>query len=124
MPILDEFRYGYTRMIIYTITALMAPTFEELIFRGYLFQGLKNSFGITVSAIIVTALFVMMHAPQLGYSIIPLLLLCVVSVTLIWVRIKTDSLTHCIVIHQIYNTILLLIVWSMVLLFGIDKMAA
>jgi membrane protease YdiL (CAAX protease family) len=124
MPILDEFRFGYARMIVFTIAALMAPTFEELVFRGYIFQGLKNSFGVTVSAIVVTALFVLMHAPQVGYGLIPLLLLCVVSIALIWVRIKTDSLTQCIVIHQIYNTILMLITWSMVLLFGIDKMAA
>ncbi len=124
MPIFDEFRNGYARLIIYTIMALLAPAFEELVFRGYIFQGIKNSFGVKVSAIIVTALFIMLHAPQLGYSIIPLLLLGVVSITLIWVRIKTDSLTKCIVIHQIYNTILMVIAWSMVWLFGIDKMAA
>ena len=123
MPILDEFRFGYARMIVFTIAALMAPAFEELVFRGYIFQGLKNSFGVKVSAIVVTALFLLMHAPQVGYGLIPLLLLCVVSIALIWVRIKTDSLTQCIVIHQIYNTILMLITWSMVLLFGIDKMA-
>jgi membrane protease YdiL (CAAX protease family) len=124
MPIFDEFRNGYGRLIIYTILALLAPAAEELVFRGYIFQGIRNSFGIKVSAIIVTALFIMLHAPQLGYSILPLLMLCVVSVTLIWVRIKTDSLTKCIVIHQIYNTILLLIIWSMVWLVGLDKMAA
>jgi membrane protease YdiL (CAAX protease family)/DNA-directed RNA polymerase subunit RPC12/RpoP len=124
MPILEEFRHGYLRLALYTLFALLAPAFEEILFRGYIFQGLKNSWGVKTAAIIVTVSFVLMHAPQLGYSIIMLLLLCVAAVALIWVRIKTDSLTKCIVIHQIYNTTIVAIVWSVALIIGIDKMAA
>jgi membrane protease YdiL (CAAX protease family)/DNA-directed RNA polymerase subunit RPC12/RpoP len=124
MPILEEFRHGYSRLALYTFFALLAPAFEEILFRGYIFQGLKQTWGVMAAAIIVTVAFVSMHAPQLGYSIIMLLVLCVVAVTLIWVRIKTDSLTKCIVIHQIYNTIIVAVTWSMALIIGMDKLSA
>jgi membrane protease YdiL (CAAX protease family)/DNA-directed RNA polymerase subunit RPC12/RpoP len=122
MPILDEYRHGYARLALFTIFALLGPAFEEILFRGYIFQGLRNSWGVKAAAIVVTVAFVMMHAPQLGYSIIMLFVLSVAAIALIWVRIKTDSLTKCIVIHQIYNTIIAVIIWSTALIFGLDKM--
>jgi membrane protease YdiL (CAAX protease family) len=121
MLILEEFRNGYGRVILFSIFALLAPFSEELIFRGYVFQGLQIKLGTTVSGIIVTVLFILMHGSQLGWAIIPLLLIGVLAVTLIRVRIKTDSLTKCFVIHEIYNFILILIIWTGIIFFGFDS---
>jgi hypothetical protein len=41
-------------------------------------------------------------------------------VVLIYIRIKTDNLTNCIIVHLIYNFILVAIMWIVFLTVGFE----
>lgn len=118
MPIDKEFNAGYGAMIWFSIMVLLAPIPEELICRGYFYEGFKNNLGIKWAAIIVTVIFVLLHGPQLSFSPIMLGFISIMAIAVIIIRIKTDSLTKCIIVHQIYNTTLIIILWTTTLIFG------
>lgn len=120
LPIDKYLKTGYFEAIIFTINGILAPFSEELMFRGYFFQGLHQKLSVLTSAIIVSVAFTLMHGFQLAFSPIPLLLIGAISALLIYTRIKTDSLTNCIVIHFIYNAILLILIWFGVITFGFE----
>jgi membrane protease YdiL (CAAX protease family) len=118
MPITEEIQGGYGQMIFFTIMALLAGVTEEIINRGYIFQGLRHTWDQRAAAIIVTAFFILMHWPQLGYAITPLLFIVPIAVIFMMIRIKRDSLSYCMITHMSYNGTLLLLVWSYVLITG------
>jgi membrane protease YdiL (CAAX protease family) len=121
-PIIEFLQRGYLYMALFSFMAIIGPFQEELIFRGYIYQGLKRSFGTLTSAILVTVIFAGLHARQLGNSLILLIPILIGSIIFIIVRIKTDSLTKCVIVHQIYNTTLVILFWTFLLIFGFDSM--
>lgn len=122
IPIDKNFSAGYFKAIVYSIFVLTAPIQEEIIFRGYIFKGLANSIGVIWSGVIVTVIFTALHASQLGYSPILISFILPSAIFMIIVRIKTGSLTKCIIIHQVYNTIFIGFTWLWILLFGLDTL--
>jgi uncharacterized protein len=121
LPITDYLKLGYPEAISFSFAALLAPFSEEMMFRGYFFQGLNSKFSVLTSAIVVSIAFTLMHGFQLSFSPIPLILIGALSVLLIYTRIKSDSLTNSILIHLIYNSVLTLLMWACILLFGFDS---
>jgi len=120
LPIEKFLSGGYKEMIIFSVFAIIAPFPEELLYRGFLYKGLARSIGKIVAAIIVTSLFVLGHAGQLGYSILNLVLIAILATVLVVIRVKTDSLTKCVIVHQLYNTFLIIIMWIFAILFGFE----
>jgi membrane protease YdiL (CAAX protease family) len=120
MPLAEYLKSGPFEVIVFTINGLIAPFSEELIFRGYIFQGLRGKCSVLTSAIIVSVVFTLMHGTQLAFSPIPLIFIAILSVILIYTRIKTDSLTNCIVVHLIYNSILISVMWLTIIIWGFD----
>jgi membrane protease YdiL (CAAX protease family) len=118
MPINKEIQSGYARLAYFTVMALMAAILEEILFRGYIFQGLRHSWNSRAAAIIVTAVFILIHWPQLGFALIPLLLIVPISVIIMLIRIKRDSLSYCMITHMSYNGTLLLLTWAYVAITG------
>jgi membrane protease YdiL (CAAX protease family)/DNA-directed RNA polymerase subunit RPC12/RpoP len=122
VPLDEYFNKGYFMLAFFSFMVIMGPFQEELIFRGYIYQGLKNSFGTLTSGILVTVLFAGLHARQLGNSLVLLIPILIGSIIFIAVRIKTDSLTKCVIVHQIYNTTLVILIWTLLIVFGLDSM--
>lgn len=122
IPLYEDFRKGYIEAIWFSLMALMAPLQEELIFRGYVYQGLRNRFGITTSAAVVSTIFVLLHGPGLAFNLVLLFFIAIVAVLLIVVRIKTGSLTKCILLHQIFNTFSVIYLWIWIWLFGLESL--
>lgn len=94
------------RWIWAVIAVLVAPVTEELLFRGVLFSGLARSWGIKVSAVLVSLVFILFHlAETLAYwpSIIAVGIL---TVGTIGSRIMTNRLGPPIAMHLAYNTVL------------------
>ncbi len=116
------FQEGYFKVAWFSFVALLAPFREELIFRGYIFEGLKHRLGPVASGIVVTIAFVFLHAWQLSYSPFLLFPILIVAVVLIAIRIKTDSLTNSIMVHQLYNTALIAITWIWIAIFGSESL--
>lgn len=108
----------FGKLIIFTVIALMAPFVEEIIFRGYFYKGFENRMGSKWAGTIVTILFVAVHGPQLAFSPILMSFIAIIAIILIYIRIKTDNLTNCIIVHLIYNSILVVAMWTVFLTVG------
>lgn len=86
-----------------------APLVEEVVYRGILYSALQRRFGIVLAVIFVTLLFAAIHIPQYSsgsspdYGTITLLLMLSLILTLI--RVKTDNLLPCIILHTVFNGI-------------------
>jgi ABC-2 type transport system permease protein len=79
------------------LAIVMAPLFEEFIFRGLIFGGLRRSMGLSASVLTSAAIFAIVHPPA---SVIPVFGLGVVT-ALIYER--TKLLIGPMMAHAVYN---------------------
>ena len=95
----------YTTMgwppVLWFALIIAAPVFEEIFFRGFLFEGFRQSHLGNTGAMILTSLFwAVIHLQYGTYEITTIfvsgILLCVV-------RIRTGSLWSCIFMHSVMN---------------------
>lgn len=126
--------FGSTRdaWMLMVFGVLIAPFFEEMIFRGFLLPATATawdwcvergtqtqtrpldaqgnpawSFGAMVfAALVVSAPFALMHSAQVAKAWGPLLLLYCVSLILCTVRLATRSLAASTLVHSAYNFML------------------
>lgn len=89
------------------LAVVIAPIFEELFFRGFLFRGLAASWGWIAGAVVSAAAFSVVH---LQVSVmVPLFVL---GFALAWVYKRTGSLWTCISLHALFNGISVL-AWAL-----------
>jgi uncharacterized protein len=128
LPIDDFFRTRVDIWMVAVFGTFVAPLFEELAFRGFLFPSLASAWdwlahksarpdnaaagiadpGWSLGALIFSATitsigFALLHADQLAHSWAPLLVLFAVSVVLCLVRLKAHSLAASTLVHATYN---------------------
>jgi membrane protease YdiL (CAAX protease family) len=106
------FHYGNFYAVICSVPPLFAAFFEEVIYRGFLFAGLKKSLGQVWAAIIVSILFIVSHGPGIFHDPRRLITLSIFSTAVILIRIRTDSVTNAITFHFASN--LLVGIWRWV----------
>jgi membrane protease YdiL (CAAX protease family) len=82
------------------VAVVMAPVFEEIVFRGFLFRGFANSWGWVWGALASAAIFGAAHL-QLDVF----LPLAALGFVLAWAYKKTGSLWTCITMHALFNLI-------------------
>lgn len=93
------------------VTIVMAPVTEELFFRGFFYQSLRNSLGrglgrgvgIGSAAILTSALFMVVHAPTTPLVALPILGALGVMFCLVFE--KTKSLYAVIALHALQNAL-------------------
>ncbi|MGA2129483.1 MAG: CPBP family intramembrane glutamic endopeptidase, partial [Xanthobacteraceae bacterium] len=88
------------------LTIAAAPLFEEFIFRGLIFGGLRRSLGLAAATLASAAIFAIVHPP---ISVIPVFVLGVCA-ALIYER--TRMLAAPMLAHAIYNTAVVGFQWS------------
>jgi membrane protease YdiL (CAAX protease family) len=133
MPIEDAFRNPGTIWFLAGFGTLLAPLFEEVLFRGFLLPGLAIAFdwvllprgktpdeglenlhswqtsekfshtALVLASLITSLLFALIHAPQLGKNWAAIALLAAVSLILCFIRIRTNSVAASTVVHATYN---------------------
>jgi membrane protease YdiL (CAAX protease family) len=84
---------------VFPLALLAAPLFEEFIFRGLIFGGLRRSFGVWPAALASAAVFAMVHPPV---SMVPVFCLGLCA-ALVYDRSRSllaPMLTHC-----VYNAV-------------------
>jgi membrane protease YdiL (CAAX protease family) len=117
---------------------LIAPFFEEMIFRGFLLPSIATAWdwlhekvthelprpldaagnpvwsvgAMVFAALLVSAPFAAMHAPQVGNAWGPVLLLYCISLILCAVRLKTRSLAASTLVHASYNFLLFAVMFA------------
>lgn len=89
--------------------AILAPIGEEILFRGYVFNALHQTFaqrpwGVPLAYILSALLFAVMHAGGASQGLPALLTaLFAIGLLLAWVMHATRSLLPCIIAHAINN---------------------
>lgn len=90
-------------VLLWIAVVVFAPIIEELIFRGFLFEGFRNSRIGLIGAILLTSIvFTILH---IGYSVSSLGAVFVFGLILGTVRHKTGSLWSTILMHALYNAV-------------------
>jgi ABC-2 type transport system permease protein len=80
------------------LAVIAAPIFEEFIFRGLIFGGLRRSFGLWPAALVSAGLFAIVHP---AISLVPVF---VMGVCAALVYDRTRSLLAPMLTHAVYNT--------------------
>ncbi len=102
----DSLVWGGTSgiIILFLEVAVLAPIFEECIFRGIVFGSLRRRFGWVVSAMLSAAIFSIVH----GYGLVGFVAVWWSGFLWAWAYEKTGSLWPGILAHALNNLVLLL----------------
>jgi membrane protease YdiL (CAAX protease family) len=84
----------------------VAPLFEEIMFRGFLFKVLSDIFGSRTAVAATAALFGLLHLLQLWGSWAGVVLIFVVGYILSFIRQRSNSVIPSIIVHASYNGML------------------
>ncbi|HVB59034.1 MAG TPA: type II CAAX endopeptidase family protein [Candidatus Acidoferrales bacterium] len=107
LPIEAFFQDRRSALLLMLLSVLLAPVFEETVFRGYIYPVIARSFGVTASVVATGTLFGLLHAPQLwgGWEQIGLLVL--VGIVFTYARAVTRTVVSSYILHVSYNSFLL-----------------
>jgi uncharacterized protein len=99
----QAYRTSVWPALFWIAAVIFAPAFEEALFRGFLFVGLKQSWLKSAGTIILTALaWALLH---IQYDLYGMTTIMILGVILGIVRIKTNSLWGPLIIHSGWNLI-------------------
>ena len=91
---------GLSFWIMALSTAVVAPVYEELLFRGYVFRGLSRSAGPGVAIGVSALLFAAFHGDPLhAIAVLPM------GLFLGWLRWRTGSIWPSMIAHALNNAI-------------------
>jgi membrane protease YdiL (CAAX protease family) len=85
------------------LTCMFAPFAEEFFFRGFMFTVLARRMGSVWAALIVGAVFGLVHAP--GSPLLGVAVLAVFGVGQCILYVRTRSIIPCMALHAIHNSI-------------------
>ncbi|MGZ5200559.1 MAG: CPBP family glutamic-type intramembrane protease [Telluria sp.] len=83
------------------LAVLLAPLFEEFIFRGLVFGGLRRSMPLAPSMVMSAGLFAIVHPPV---SMLPVFVLGLCTA---WVYDRSKGLLAPMLVHAVYNAVVL-----------------
>lgn len=86
--------------------SLLAPIFEELVFRGFIFPLLARSLGPWASIFLTALAFALLHGSQFHWAWQSILIIGLAGITFGLARYKTGSTTAATAIHVGYNSTL------------------
>lgn len=96
--------YPESLLIVILVIGILAPIMEEILFRGLIYQSLRNSYSITAAIFLQATIFAIIHINplQIMYTFLLALLF-------MWLANRTNSLLTSILAHSSFNltTILL-----------------
>lgn len=85
---------------------ILFPVVEEILFRGFLFTGLAQSWGPILAGIVTTVLFVAVHMPKVLEYWPALFAVTLIGTLTVFIRIRAGSLAPGIAMHSTYNGVL------------------
>jgi membrane protease YdiL (CAAX protease family) len=106
-PPIEKLLSSSSAMWIFALFGIgVAPLFEEVIFRGFLFKVLWEIRGSKLAVPVTAILFALLHVPQLWGSWAGVALIFVVGYILSLVRDRSNSLIPSLIMHTSYNAML------------------
>lgn len=103
LPIDQFFKTTRAAWLLAIFGIFIAPFFEELFFRGFLYPALYRRTGFIAAVVINSAIFALFHEGQLAHAWAPLLVLFIVGIILTLVRAKRQSVASSFLVHAAYN---------------------
>ena len=104
---LETYKTAVWPPLFWIAVVVFAPLFEEILFRGFLFVGLRKSMIGAAGTIIVTSLlWAALHAQYNVYGMVSIFIL---GILLGIVRLKTGSLWAPILFHALWNLVSIVI---------------
>ncbi len=91
------------RVALVVAGLILAPAIEELLFRGLLLRGFAESWGIGVSATIVTLIFVALHVPEVMQYWPAMIGIFGLAGATLAARLVTGSIYASMAVHAAYN---------------------
>jgi membrane protease YdiL (CAAX protease family) len=82
------------------LAILAAPFFEEYIFRGLIYRGLRRSAGVVPAVLLSAALFAVVHPPISVIPVFCLGILCALAME------RAGNLLAPVLVHALYNTVM------------------
>jgi membrane protease YdiL (CAAX protease family) len=98
-----EHTQGPERYFFLASLVLLAPFFEEVIYRGFLYRAFRGSYPVAISMAIILAWTANTHWSQYSQSLMAAFGLSLLTIVQCWLREKSDSVWDCILCHLAYN---------------------
>jgi membrane protease YdiL (CAAX protease family) len=89
--------------VLFAVVALAFPFLEEIYYRGFLYGVFEGLLGKLAAATVVTIWFGLVHAPQVGFSIVVISAIMIFGALLTYLRYRYDSLIPPLAAHVAYN---------------------
>ncbi len=106
LPIDEYFRDRSSAYFMMVFGITVAPFFEELFFRGFLYPALFRPLKFWGALIVNSFLFALLHQEQLAHAWAPLFMLFIIGMVLTWVRARMQSVAASFLVHAFYNATL------------------
>lgn len=101
---IDKFVNSRSSLTLFIVTAvIVAPFFEELLFRGFIQPLLSRTFGLIAGVLLTALLFGGLHAPEYSWAWQYALVVTLAGAVFGWVRARTNSVLPGTVMHAFYN---------------------
>lgn len=101
IEVLIKSRASLAAIILFGV--VLAPIFEEMLFRGFLLPLLARSMGPLLGILLTAVPFALLHGAQNHWAWQPVLLIGIAGVAFGYVRYKTGSTTAAFLMHSAYN---------------------
>jgi membrane protease YdiL (CAAX protease family) len=94
-------RTGFWSLVV--LALLIAPPVEEFVFRGVIYRGLRTRLPAGAAAILVTAVFTLLHLGELSHYWPGFGLIAMLGLVTLALRVRTGSLFPAVAAHFAYN---------------------
>jgi membrane protease YdiL (CAAX protease family) len=101
IEVLIDSRASLAAVMLFGI--VLAPIFEEMLFRGFLFPLLARSVGPWLGIVLTAVPFALLHGAQNHWAWQPVVLIGVAGIAFGYVRYRTGSTTSAFLMHSAYN---------------------
>ena len=102
----EDSEYNLILALSFTSMVIAAPVVEEILFRGYILDAIREIHGDTVAILGSAGLFGLLHLEPYVVGMATL-----GGVIYGWIRIKTGSLWPSIISHMVWNFLAFLYIW-------------
>ncbi len=100
----DIYKTSVWPVLFWIAVIIFAPAFEEVFFRGFLFEGFRQSRIGAVGATLITAMvWSLIHVLQ--YNLFSIGLIFILGIVMGIVRLKTRSIWSTVIMHALYNAV-------------------
>ena len=106
VPMEDFFRDRPSVLMMMVLGIVVAPLFEETLFRGCIYPVVAGTFGMPAGIFVTGLLFGLAHSPQLAGAWKQVALVTVVGIVLTCIRARAGTVLASVCVHIGYNAFL------------------